>query len=40
MGTMFAEEQDVLTKVNADLEQVACETCVEGQHGHGCKRGH
>ena len=29
MGTMFAEEQDVLTKVNADLEQVACETCVK-----------
>ena len=29
MGTMFVEEQDVLTKVNADLEQVACETCVK-----------
>ena len=29
MGTMFAEEQDVFTEVNADLEQVACETCVK-----------
>ena len=29
MGTMCADEQDVFTKVNADLEQVACETCVK-----------
>ena len=29
MGTMFADEQDVFTKVNADLEQVACESCVK-----------
>ena len=29
MCTMFAEEQDVFTEVNADLEQVACETCVK-----------
>ena len=29
MGTTCADEQDVFTKVNADLEQVACETCVE-----------
>ena len=29
MDTMCADEQDVFTKVNADLEQVACETCVK-----------
>ena len=29
MGTMCADEQDVFIKVNADLEQVACETCVK-----------
>ena len=29
MGTICADEQDVFTKVNADLEQVACETCVK-----------
>ena len=28
MGTMCADEQDVFIKVNADLEQVACETCI------------
>ena len=26
---MCADEQDVFSKVNADLEQVACETCVK-----------
>ena len=29
MGTMCADEQDVFTNLNADLEQVACETCVK-----------
>ena len=29
MDIMCADEQDIFTKVNADLEQVACETCVK-----------
>ena len=29
LDTMCADEQDVFTKVNADLEQVPCETCVK-----------
>ena len=29
MDTMCADEQDVFAKVNANLEQVACETCVK-----------
>ena len=29
MDTMCADDQDVFTRVNADLEQGACETCVK-----------
>ena len=37
MDTKCADEQYVFTKVNADLEEVACETCVKDNTKHGCK---